>query len=334
MRRLLLLLLLFALSACDGNRTGNPTLNISGVDGVAADTDASGLLDTVSPVDGQSDLSDGTLLDANGDTQQGDQSQPVDLTTLADSDTTTGVDTLITPGAIQIYLTGDYSPYNIDDGLEGQTPFEFKIAISKYYTLKSEEDPSPYLCFEHNAPYVSDLSQDNLVGFCSTVTIPSATYTHGKVKVDWLQYSVNGRMQHGGVAYPGVFTVFRAYSNTTVGSIPYKPGDGFIHYNGVVDVIIPYKFDDIPEAAGIKTELVKGEFLMTFPYTHPLPIVQNGTQSHWARFNWQVKDAFRWQDKDLLGYSEGEWDVSPAISFSEQVKLPGVSGYYVTSSID
>ena len=79
-------------------------------------------------------------------------------------------------------------------------------------------------------------------------------------------------------------------------------------------------------------EVVGGEFLMTFAYTHPLPIDQQNLQAHWARFNWKILRSFRWADMALPDYQDGVWDVAPV--GTEAVMMYGTSGYYVTSSVD
>ncbi|MCA9519350.1 MAG: hypothetical protein KC609_00185 [Myxococcales bacterium] len=240
-----------------------------------------------------------------------------------------------TAGAIYIYLTGDLTPQDFKDKLSGQTPSDYVIAISRYSILTSADDPAPYLCFDHgDTPAVADLSKDTLVGFCSTVSVPSASYTHGRVKVDYVRYSVTGNLHVGAIVLPGSFTFFRAYSKGKYDGIDYLPGQGYIEFTGDYDFKTPYYFPEPPSVPNVKTELVDGEFLMTFPFTNPLPIVQNGSELHWARFHWQIHEAFRWKDANTLTYVKSVWDANSVPAGSELIMMFGVSGYYVTSSVD
>lgn len=93
-------------------------------------------------------------------------------------------------------------------------------------------------------------------------------------------------------------------------------------------------YGPLPSIPGVTFEATKGVFQMTFRYTKPLPIVQTNTQAHWARLHWKIKDSFRWLDFALANYKTGVWDVSPLLANSETVKLYGVSGFHVTSSVD
>jgi hypothetical protein len=236
-------------------------------------------------------------------------------------------------GAISIYVAGDLSKVAFNDGLAGQTPYDYEIALSRYHVLLSAADPSPTLCFDHGtAPFVASISKDNLVGSCQTQTIKAGAYTHGRTKVDWARYTVDGVYHYLGQQLPGKLTFFRAYSDVTVNGKPYKAGEGTIAFSGLTTVEIPVTYPPLPPMPGIKTEVVSGELLMTFSYSKPLPIDPADARPHWARFHWKIFESFRWADEPLLGYTTATWDVAPVSS--ESVKLHGVSGYYTTSSVD
>lgn len=238
-------------------------------------------------------------------------------------------------GMINIFVKGDLTKGTFGDGLAGQTPQSYQIAISRYHILRSATDPSPVLCFDHGAKaYVVDVHKDNLVGSCLTKKISSGSYTHGRTKVDWARYTVDGVYHYPGQKIPGKFTFFRAYSDVVYDNKTYKAGQGTITFSGVTKVSIPVLYPPLPSIPGVAFETKNGEFSMTFRYSKPLPIVQADTQKHWARFHWKIHDSFRWADTTLPGYKTGAWDVSPLLSNTEIVKLYGVSGYLVTSSVD
>lgn len=273
------------------------------------------------------------------DTTGQDATPPDTNPTDANKPDNSPADNPVTPdqsgGVIQIYLKGDLTPQTFNDGFSGQTPTDYQIAISRYHALRSAQDPSPQLCFDHkNQPAIADMQKDNLVGSCPTQTLQSGTYTHGKVKVDWLRYTVDGTLHYLNQPLPGKFTFFRAYSKTTYQGKTYNPGQGWIRFAGVTTVDIPYQFPTQPQIPGIIIQLVNDELTMTFPFTKPLPVDQSNTQRHWARFHWRIADAFRWADKTLPSYQSGIWDVSTMPALAEEVKVYGVNGYFITTSID
>ncbi len=239
-------------------------------------------------------------------------------------------------GTVAIYLTADSSERTYDDELRGQTPRDFRIALSRYYLLTSAADPAPVLCFDHGAdPAVASIEQDVHVGTCATATVPTAVYTHGRVKVDWVSYTVEGTVHSEGVAYPGSVEVFRAYSDTTHHDKAYVAGEGVIGFrSAALDNEVDVTYPALPQLAGVHLELVDGELLMTFPYTTPLPMERSNTEHHWARFHWEVFEGYRWRDSDVAGYTPGVWDVDLLGQRSEEVVFGGVTGYHVTASTD
>ncbi len=238
-------------------------------------------------------------------------------------------------GYIDIFVKGDLAKPAFKDGLSGQTPQDYVIAISRYHILKSAADPSPVLCFDHGKnPSLAIIANDTKVGYCATSSIKSGLYTHGRTKIDWATYKVKGVYHYLGQKLAGTFTFFRAYSDTVFDGKAYKAGHGTITFSGVTTVSIPVVYGPPPSVPGVAMKTQGGVFTMTFPFGKPLPIKQDNTKMHWARFHWKIGDAFRWADTKLAGYQPGVWDVSPIVTSTEAVKLFGVSGFHVTSSVD
>lgn len=221
-----------------------------------------------------------------------------------------------------------------EDGLAGQTPEDFFVGLSEYHLMRSVDDPDPVLCFKHTGPVEADLYGDNLVGLCRTDSIPSGIYTHGRVKVDWVRYSVAGNLHYLDAPYSGRFSFFRAYSDTVFEGEAFLANEGKLAFStGAAQDEIPWLFPDPEPMDGIPLELVDGELWMTFEYTNPLPIDQTNLDPHWTRFYWKIFDAFRWSDRTLTDYAMNRWDVSMVLDETEEVILTGVAGYYITSSV-
>lgn len=241
-------------------------------------------------------------------------------------------------GTVSIYLTGDLTAQAFQDGLAGQTPTDFEIALSRYHILKSADDPAPVLCFDHGkGQVVAALSKDTLVGTCPTAALPTGSYSHGRVKVLWSRYTVAALLHSGAVVLPGTFTFLRAWSDTMVEGKFYQAGQGTVTFKnlaGVAMSTVPNTYPSALPMTGVSTKTVGGEFLMTFAWTHALPVVQGGAGAHWARFHWHTHDGFRWKDTDVAGHKKGAWDVWSTLTGSEEVVVAGVTGYHVTSSVD
>lgn len=240
-------------------------------------------------------------------------------------------------GQIAIYLKGVQDPPPAD-GLSGQTPSDFQVALSRYEVLTSATDPKPQPCFDYGPKTaIADLSGDNLMGSCPTSAIATGMYTHGRTKVDWSRFSVVGFLHYGGYDLAGTFTFLRAWSDTTIEGKAYAAGSGTLRFHSdvpPVDNEIPYTYPPVASVPGATMQTVGGEFTITFAYTKPLPIVHDALGSWWARFNWHVKDGFRWQDLAQPGFGPGVWDVTMPPAASDPVMSLGATGYDVTSSVD
>lgn len=284
----------------------------------------------------------GTDMGPVSDTVAGADTVP-DADTVADTVADTGTDAVadaaaVPAGSIAIYVKGDHSPVLFNDGMSGQTATDIEIAISRYHILTSAGDPKPELCFDHGAKtVVTNMAKDTLVGTCPTAKIPSAAYSHGRVKVDWSRLTVAGNLHYGGQVISGNYTFFRAFSATNLDGKAYAAGAGSVRFkdkSGFVDQVLPYAFPSLPQMPGVKTQTIGDEFLMTFVWTKPLTIASGDTAAHWARFHWQVFEGFRWKELTMAGYQTGIWDASTSPAASEPVLLGGVTGYKVTSSTD
>jgi hypothetical protein len=303
------LVLALAGPGCWGSPLGGPTFD-GGDAGGAGDAAAHGD-GPAAPHDGPAAQHDGAPADGAGD------------------------DSGITGGRIEIYVSGDSTVRTFTDGLSGQTPRDFKIALSKYYAMTSALDPSPALCFDHGTgEVVADLSGDTLVGTCATASLPTASYTYGRVRVMWAEYTVSGVLHYLGSPYAGDFTFFRAYSDVMHGGVAMSAGQGIIKFS-TTGTEIPVTYPPALAAApGVTVETTNGECWMTFAYSHPLPVDQTSPDTHWARFTWEIFEGFRWSELALAGYATGTWDVSLTAGAMENVVVPGATGYHTTSSVD
>ena len=301
--------------------------------------------------DGTADVTNDATNDATQDLGTDPPSPDVDPDTpadlpedrLPDLPEDTGTDTVDTgepdegrPGYIAIFLAGDASERTFTDSASGQTPQDFEIALSAYYVQTSRYDGSPDLCFDlGDSPTIADMDEDNLIGSCLISSIPTGVYTHGRVKVDWLKYTVDGTLHTGDGSDSGEYELFRAMSNTEYNGTYYAANSGYIAFDGLVDFSLPLTFPPLSAGGmGLDIRLESGKLWMTFPYSGALPIDTTNLDHHWARFHWELFESFRWIDTHLEGHSVGVWDTRYSIDQSEQVVGSGFNGYHITSSLD
>lgn len=238
-------------------------------------------------------------------------------------------------GAIRIYVAGDDSEKTFTDGLAGQTPFDYFIGVSSFEVLRRADDPAPVPCFDYGADTFSiDLQTDNLVGRCATSSFPLDTYTHGRVKVDWISYRVAGDVHTAAATLSTTFRIFKAFSACDYEEQHYAAGEGWVGYDiGGIAGRIPYVFPEPPALAGVSLVTDGDATWMVFPFTHPFVIGADDTAEHWSRMFWEIYESFRWTDVRLDGYAAGRWDVAPA-GTTETPEMFGVSGFHIESSAD
>jgi hypothetical protein len=158
-------------------------------------------------------------------------------------------------GTISIYVAGDATPRTFSDGLSGQTPRDFRIALSTYYAMTSATDPAPALCFDHGADeVVADLAGDTRVGTCARPrSRPRPTPTAG-VRVAWAEYTVSGVLHYLGASLAGDFTFFRAYSDTVHNGTPMSAGQGVIRFSATgTEIPVTYPSAEGSAAAPLRS---------------------------------------------------------------------------------
>lgn len=315
------------------------TLSDAGTSGPDASDAGSGPIPDVDP-DNPDVLADAGAPDVDSpDTHSPDVTSPDAGHPAPDATTDAGPgepDVQTDNGSISLYLAGDLSAKSFNDHYVGQTPKAFEVAISQYDIQTSRQAATGVNCFELDEPVVADLLQDNLLGSCDTESLPTGEYTHGRVKVEWVRFTVDGTLHTAALATPGEVTFFKAYSETDYDGESYDAGEGWVEFTGLTTQRFPAEFDhSLPSGGGLRAEVIDDEYWLTFPFSSRLPVLQHNNDDHWARLSMEVYESFRWDSRRTFGYDRDAWDVNiynP--SRSEEIMVRGISGYYVTTSMD
>lgn len=249
----------------------------------------------------------------------------------AGSDTTSLSDTLEASGRLIIRVGGDTTPKTIADGLAGQTPKAYTMSLSRYEIMTSAQDPSPVLVFDHkDQPVAIDmLKGPQEAGSAALTTIPTGTYTHGRVKLTSTSFTVAATV-HAPGPLPGEVTVTAALSDGKLDGTDVKQGDVSYVFS-VFPTPIPGVLPPLPPTPGGQIVQQGGETWMVFPFTKPL-FISSASPTDWtATITYQVADSFRWEDDtSKAGHQPDVFDVTalPTPSF-EAVKSFGATGYLI-----
>jgi hypothetical protein len=230
-------------------------------------------------------------------------------------------------------VTGDLTPQAFNDGALGQTPTNHVLAVSELVLMRSPTDPSPAFCFRVS-PVAAPLGADTLIATCETYDLPTATFTHARVQLDWVTFDVQGMLHGPGVA-PGTFSFFRAYSATVYGGTDYQPGSGTLHFDSTLYYHdMGWSFPLPQDRGGVTYEDYFGLLRATIPLSTPLVMQHNDPGAHWIRLHVLTHEAYRWHDSSQSGYVGGIWNASVIQNNSEQVTIRGIAGIDVTTSAE
>jgi hypothetical protein len=237
-------------------------------------------------------------------------------------------------GKLIIRVGGDTSPKTIPDGLAGQTPKVYTMSLSRYEIMTSAADPKPVLVFDHkDKPVTIDmLKAAQEAGSAPLSTIPTGTYTHGRVKLTSTSFTVAATV-HATAPLAGDVTVTTALSDGKIDGKDWKQGDVSYVFS-IWPTPIPGVLPPLPATPGGQIIQQGGETWMVFPFTKPLFISSASPKDWTATITYQVADSFRWQDDaSKTGYLPNVFDVSvlPTPSF-EAVKSFGATGYLIEES--
>ena len=239
-------------------------------------------------------------------------------------------------GWLTIRVGGDTTPKALYDGLSGQTPTTYTMGLARYEIMTSATDPKPVVVFDHGTKPVeiNMLAGAQVAGRGRLSSIPSGTYTHGRVQLTSTTFTIAATV-HTLAALPGTVEVIAALSDTTLGGKAWKQGQVSYTFS-VWPTPLPGLLPPLPATPGGQIIQKDGKTWMVFPFTKPLAIVSSSPSSWTATIIYEVGDSFRWQDDpNVAGYKAKVFDVSvlPAPSF-EIVKAFGATGYLITEKKD
>lgn len=244
-----------------------------------------------------------------------------------------GVDAASNPDAgdatdvatLYIYVEADLTEKTFTDGLSGQTPKNYTMALARFDVMTSASDTSPVTIFDHgNAPRDVDMLGRTLAGTARMSSLPAGTYSHGRVKLVSASFDVDATVHAMGNHMPGTISVFAALSDHNDGTKDWTQGQAeytFSLYPTPMAAVIPA----LPSTVGGQVVQEDGETWLVFEFDQPMTLSPDITQDINATMVFEVFESFRWEDQDLTDYTDGVLDTT-AVS-SEPVLNFGATGY-------
>lgn len=248
-------------------------------------------------------------------------------------------------GDLEIYVAGDLTPKTLTDGLAGQTPHEYKMALATFQLLRSATDSAPVTVFTYagNNDVEADILGRTLVGRASMASLPVQTYTHARSRLTRTRVTVDATVHTSGVAIPGTLTIVGVYScngcsyrytDPESGSV-LSPGQAAFTFRSMGSRVTQVgELPPLPATAGGQvvqdTEGTWLVFPLPFPFVPPTPQhLTNPADVCRATITYDVASSFRWRDETRTGYTTSTFDVEPGTFHYEPVVNFGATGYRV-----
>lgn len=243
------------------------------------------------------------------------------------------------PGGPRVHIKakGSLSPFAHKDGLSGQTAKVQIAAIKSLYLLRSASDPSPVKVYDlGDKSVLVDYVTGAPVELASVPirSLPSGVYRLAKVGVSYVRYSVPARMHVGGYPVDGQYDNVQALSDGAMiegaprqkGWYRYAFSANGTTYGSQEGAGAPTPAS--PTSGGVTLDTSASQSFYVFAVDVALD--NSVTQDHDVLFDTNVKDAFRWQDQALVGFTAGVFDTTPT-SF-EPVMAFGANAFSVAFS--
>ncbi len=235
----------------------------------------------------------------------------------------------------ELYIKGDNAKKTFTDGLSGQTPNPFKLGVHKFALMESANDTSPFMLFDNGSSYKEvDLLKETKVVSGNVKDIPSGNYTHAKVKLTFVEHSIQAK-GHTFVDTDVTINTLVGINSVTRNSVTVSAGQ--VALTGVVmnlPINLPVQNMEIVPP-GVTKKVENGEVWWIVPLPSPLSVSGTGTKNYTIKLVLDVYEGFRWKDETTNPkFSAKEFDISVDVlnNFAatyEPVTYFGITNYKV-----
>lgn len=226
---------------------------------------------------------------------------------------------------LYIYVEGDLSPKNFNDGLSGQTPKIYTMSLSRYDIMTSADDPNPVTVFDYSTGSREiDMLGRTLAGQTPISDLPTGVYTHGRVRLTSTFFRVDATLHYMDTSIPGELDTFGVLSDTVIDGVPRQKGEATYTFMGQT---MPGTLPELFPTMGGSVVEEPGTTWLVFSLLTPMNISSEETQDHESTIIYEVYESFRWLDLQEPYYQTGIFDVS--MSDWEPVLNFGATGYRI-----
>lgn len=219
-----------------------------------------------------------------------------------------------------------------DPLLSYQTPSDMHHGVLEVELLRSETDAFPHALLDVAQPRDTDLIAGSTYVDVDTGSIPPDTYSHMRVTLAYVDYTVAATGHAGGWALTGDLAIDYAlsdYNDATAG--PRLQGEYLSEFTSGSNVIPqagmrPVDFP--PSYPGATVDTSGGLYRVTFECPQgPIVIDHDAPESVDVRVTFYIEDAFGWEEITAPGHTTGVFDLSSDPSMTEHPAYLSVRGF-------
>ncbi|MFO0726252.1 MAG: hypothetical protein U1E65_20880 [Myxococcota bacterium] len=234
-------------------------------------------------------------------------------------------------GNIEVWVRGDLTPKTFNDGLSGQTPEAQTFSLGRFDLMRSANDTSPVVAFDHgDHPVAADMLGRTLVGRVASASIAPGTYTWGRVLLTSAEIRIQatGHLPNIGIGIPGTITTLGALSDSEIhGSRWHKGQAEFRFDSGGRSFTLPGTLPPFPSTPGGSIVETSTQTWLVFPFSTPFRVEAGNNQPVVTTIVYDVYQSFRWADQNTAGYAAGVFDVDGAAMSTEPIHSVGATNY-------
>jgi hypothetical protein len=229
----------------------------------------------------------------------------------------------------------DECPLPTDSTLAYQTPTGLRIGVAEVELLRSAGDPAPHRILAASPAIDADLVAGATFVAVDTGSIPDGTYTHLRVKLDWILIQVGATAHSASMSIPGTFDVDYALSNYRDPEQGARVQGDYLATFAAFGAQFPQT--GVQSVAGFPpsypngvVDLTGDAYRITFAMPQgPVVIDQDAPASVDARLTYFIEDSFGWRDLAGPNYVTDVFDLAQDPTATEVPEAMAIRGFAI-----
>jgi hypothetical protein len=219
-----------------------------------------------------------------------------------------------------------------DDATSFQTPSGLRVGVAWVELLRSADDPMPVRIVSAAPPQDADLVAGATFADVDVGAVPEGVYTHVRVELDWVRFTVAATAHDDDLALPGTVDVdYVTSTHVSEAGVLRKQGD-YVATFSALGQSFPQSGSapvEYPPPYPNSTVAVAGElYRVTLPAPEqPIEVSHEAPQSVDVSVTFFIAHAFGWIDLDEPAYRLGVWDIATEAAQSEKPERMVIEGF-------